>query len=271
MQGRLLLPVAEEMTSLSNLFRSDRTIVQDNKVKEISIRSMLNETTEEVETGSNPGMMFAERNRLMQEVEQRSSIIEAEIEQNLARAAAEIESMHAAWASEKELLQQQAYEEGFQQGFEDGRNKAIADMNEMVEAANETTKLSYQNATQYLLNQERVILDIAIRSAEQIINKTLEDDDETFLSIVRKGIKEAQEMKEIKLFVPTEHFKMVTNSRAELASIFPPETPFLIFVNEDFSATDCFIETNHGRIVVSVDKQLNELKEQLVKIMESGV
>ncbi|PIC87621.1 flagellar assembly protein FliH [Sporosarcina sp. P20a] len=260
------------MTSLSNLFRSERTIMNQSPTKAISIRNLqLVEPAEEAEEPVSAGMMFMERNRLLQEMEQRKNIIDTEIKQRLEQAAADIESMHAAWASEKEELQQQAYDEGFQVGFDDGRNKAMAEMSEMIESANEITTLSYENATQYLINQERVILDIGMHSAERIINKVIEADDEAYLSIVRKGIKEAQESKEIKLFVPTEQFKMVTTHRSELASIFPPETPFLIFVNEDFNATDCFIETNHGRIVVSVDEQLNELKEQLVKIMEDGV
>ena len=246
--------------------------MNQSPTKAISIRNLQSvEPTDEAEEPVSTGMMFMERNRLLQEIEQRKNIIDTEIQQRLEQAAADIESMHAAWVSEKEELQQQAYDEGFQVGFDDGRNKAIAEMSEMIESANEITALSYENATQYLINQERVILDIGMHSAERIINKVIEADDEAYLSIVRKGIKEAQESKEIKLFVPTEQFKMITTHRSELASIFPPETPFLIFVNEDFNATDCFIETNHGRIVVSVDEQLNELKEQLVKIMEGGV
>ncbi|WP_158233769.1 flagellar assembly protein FliH [Sporosarcina sp. P3] len=257
---------------MSNLFRSERTVMNQHPTKAISIRNLQSlEPDEKVEEPIDTGMMFMERNRLLQEMEQRKNIVDAEIKQRLEQAAADIESMHAAWAREKEELQQRAYDEGFQVGFDDGRNKAMAEMREMINAANETTTLSYENATQYLINQERVILDIGMKSAERIINKVIEEDDETYLSIVRKGIKEAQESKEIKLFVPTEQFKMVTTHRAELASIFPPETPFLIFVNENFNATDCFIETNHGRIVVSIDEQLNELKEQLVKIMEDGV
>ena len=259
------------MTLLSNLFRSNRTVMNQRPTKEISIRNLQPEMpSTESEQPTVTTSMIMERNRLMQEMDQRKNIVEAEIKQRLDRAAADIQSMQAAWATEKETLQQQAYDEGFQAGFEDGRNKALSEMKEMVEAANETTTLSYENATQYLINQERVILDIGMQSAERIINKVIDQDDEAYLSIVRKGIKEAQESKEIKLFVPTEQFKMVTTHRSELASIFPPETPFLIFVNEDFNATDCFIETNHGRIVVSVDDQLNELKEQLVKIMEDG-
>ncbi|WP_158232596.1 FliH/SctL family protein [Sporosarcina sp. P26b] len=257
---------------MSNLFRSERTVMNQSPTKEILIRNLQpSQPVEETVEPVSMGKVFMERNRLLQEMEQRKSIVDTEIKQRLDQAAADVESMHAAWASEKEELQQQAYDEGFQAGYEDGRNKAVAEMREMIEAANETTTLSYENATQYLINQERVILDIGMHSAERIINRVIEEDDEAYLSIVRKGIKEAQESKEIKLFVPTEQFKMVTTHRSELASIFPPETPFLIFVNEDFNATDCFIETNHGRIVVSVDDQLNELKEQLVKIMEDGV
>lgn len=259
------------MTSLSNVFRSGRTVMNQIPVKEISIRNLhAPQVPEEADDPLIDSAMFVERNRLMYEMEQRKNIVDAEIKQRVDQAAADIESMHAAWAAEKEELQQQAYDEGFQAGFEDGRNKAMSEMRVMVDAANETTTLSYENATQYLLNQERVILDIGMSSAERIINTVIEQDDEAYLAIVRKGIKEAQESTEIKLFVPLEQFKIVTNNRSELASIFPPETPFLIFVNEDFNATDCFIETNNGRIVVSVDNQLNELKEQLVKIMEDG-
>ena len=99
-------------------------------------------------------------------------------------------------------------------------------------------------------------------TAERIIGQTLEDDEEIFLSIVKRGLKEAREMKEIKLYVSLDYFELVSDNRDELASIFPPDVPFIIFVNEDFESTECYIETNHGRIVVSIDEQLNELREQ---------
>jgi len=33
--------------------------------------------------------------------------------------------------------------------------------------------------------------------------------------------------------------------------------------------TDCYIETNHGRIMVSIDEQLNALRLKLHEILES--
>ena len=43
----------------------------------------------------------------------------------------------------------------------------------------------------------------------------------------------------------------------------------MIFVNEDLEDTECYIETNHGRIVVSIDEQLNELRLKLYEILDS--
>ena len=94
----------------------------------------------------------------------------------------------------------------------------------------------------------------------ELLDKTLEDDEEVYLSVVKRALKEAREMKEIKLYVSLDYFELVSDNRSELASIFPPNVPFLIFANDDFESDDCYIETNHGRIVVSIDEQLNELK-----------
>ena len=72
-----------------------------------------------------------------------------------------------------------------------------------------------------LMSQERVILELAMRTAERIIGQTLEDDEESYLSVVKRALKEAREMKEIKLYVSLDYFELVSDNRSELASIFP--------------------------------------------------
>ena len=98
---------------------------------------------------------------------------------------------------------------------------------------------------------------------------SLERDEELFVSIVKRGLKEAREMKEIKLYVSPTYYQLVTENRDELAEMFPPDVPFLIFVNEDLNDTESYIETNHGRIVVSIDEQLKELRLKLYELLES--
>ena len=117
--------------------------------------------------------------------------------------------------------------------------------------------------------QEAVILELAMTSAEHIIGVTLARDDEVFVSIIQKALKEAREMKLVKIYVAPAYYELVCASRDELMTMFPPDVPFLIFVNEDLHTTESYIETNHGRIVVSIDTQLQQLRKALSELLHS--
>lgn len=241
-------------------------------VKKIGIRS-LQTVTDTVEAATAPQMNLAEiimeRDRLMNDARTQASIEKAAIEQMRETAHDDIDAMRNAWEAEKAALQQQAYEEAFQVGFEEGTKKSISDMQGTINQVNETIEIAQKNGQSYLDHQERLILEIAMKSAERILGQALEENTELYVSIVKRGLKEAREMREVKVYVSPEYYKLVSDSREELASIFPPDVPMLIFVNDEFESTECYIETNHGRIVVSVDEQLNEMKERLVELLES--
>nr|WP_255485669.1 flagellar assembly protein FliH [Sporosarcina sp. BP05] len=255
---------------MSNVFRSFNTLLEEGETKEISIRSLSVSREVDTEVSLSLDSILVERDRLLKEANKINEQEKEAIEQLRQTATEDILAMQTAWANEKTVLQQQAYDEGFQVGYEEGHNKSLADMAASISTANETTELSYESARQYLVSQERIILDLAMLSAERIIGQTLLDDEEIYLSVVKRALKETREMKEIKLYVSLDYYELVSDSRSELASIFPPNVPFLIFANDDFESTECYIETNHGRIVVSIDEQLNELREKLIGIMESG-
>ncbi|WP_192597285.1 flagellar assembly protein FliH [Sporosarcina limicola] len=258
------------MTLLSNIFRSHDTIFEERKTRKISIRSLSVSQDMKHPEKLSLDVLLAERDRLYKEANGTIEQEKVNIEQLRQTAMDDISSMQATWENEKMVLQQQAYDEGFQVGYEEGRNKALSDMEISIQQANDATEQSHINADKYLVSQERVILELAMLTAKRIIGHSLKEDEEVYLSIVRRALKEAREMKEIRLYVSSTYFKLVSDNRAELTSIFPPDVPFLIFANDDFESTQCYIETNHGRIVVSIDDQLNELRERLVEIMESG-
>lgn len=214
-------------------------------------------------------MLFKERDRLMEDAMQQIEMERTGLMEQKQQTQVYIEHERLKWEAEKQNLHHQAYEDGFQQGFEEGHLKAQADMSIAIQQANETMQHTHDIAKKYVDEQERVVLELSLRTAERILGSVLEQDEELYLSLVRRGLKEVREMKEIKLYVPTMYHALVSSNRDELASIFPVDVPFMIFVNEDLNATDCFIETNHGRIVVSIDEQLNQLRLKLTEILES--
>ena len=133
--------------------------------------------------------VLAERDRLLKEANTINEQEKEAIEQLRQTATEDILSMQAAWQNEKTVLQQQAYDEGFQVGYEEGHNKSLSDMAASISTANETTELSHENARQYLVSQERVILELAMLSAERIIGQTLQDDEESLFIGCKKSIK----------------------------------------------------------------------------------
>lgn len=261
--------VVEGTTSLSNLFRTLDRSVEKIGARKIGIRNLTPKVNDQPDNLS-LNSVISEREELL---EKARKMIEEEKE-NMANqkktADDAIASQRKAWEDEKLILQQEAYEEGFQIGFGEGRGKAISEMTTSVQTANEITEKSLENAKQYQASQERIILELAMQTATRIIGETIEEDEEKFLSVIRRALKEVREMKEIKLYVSIDYFKLVSDNRTELASIFPPDIPFLVFANDDFDSTECYIETNHGRVVVSIDDQLNHLREQLIELLESG-
>ncbi|MFJ7824955.1 flagellar assembly protein FliH [Psychrobacillus sp. NPDC096623] len=257
------------MTSLSKIFRNVYLDETKENSKPIQIRNLRVQEMMKTDEPLTLDVLTQERNKMMEEVNEEIAEKRSFLTKDIEETKLYIESQLNDWEQEKVSYQQQAYDEGFMQGIEEGRLKAQADMQNSLKLANDAMKTAHENAANYLQQQEHVILELAIRTAERIIATKLDENDELFLSIVKRGLKEAREMKEIKLYVSPVYFELVSNNREELSSIFPIDVPFMIFVDEDMNDTDCYIETNHGRIVVSIDEQVQELRSKLVDILDS--
>ncbi len=257
------------MKSLSKIIRFDNPKGSKDKFRTIEIKELNFQKDNEI-TETNLENILEEREQLLNEAIHEIQIQKESFQEQCLIEKQALEEEKNNWQEEKMILQQQAYEEAFQQGLEEGRLKAKANMSEAIQQANNTISQSKVNADQYLHEQETIILDLAIRAAERILGTVLEENHERYIDIVRRGLKEAREMKEITLYVSPSYYQIVSEHRDELSEMFPVGVPFMIFVNEDMDETDCYIETNHGRIIVSLDQQLNELRLKLLEILESG-
>ena len=264
------------MTSLSRIIRSIQYNQQEEQQKEIAIRPMFQPETfgradDEESVPHIPTLeeIMAERDRLFAEANREIAQQREQLEQQGLLQQQQLQEAQQAFEESLPEIQQQAYDSGFQQGYEEGVLKAQADLSEALATANASTLQAEQQAQQYREEQEAVILELAMKSAEHIIGTVLERDDATFIAIVQKALKEAREMKLIKIYVAPQYYALVCENREDLLTMFPPDVPFLVFVNEDLQDTESYIETNHGRIVISIDTQLQELRKALSELLYS--
>ena len=243
---------------------------------EIQLRDMFTpdpivplESEEEKENQLTLEAVLQERNRLLEEARLQIEGERAQFEAYQQLQLASLEQLKVVWEEEKLQLEQQAYDEAFSKGFEEGMQKASAQMADSIKVANGVTDSARINAEKYIVEQEQVILDLAIKCAEKIIGYELDVKEDAFVSIIKRALKEVRELRNIKVYISYEYYSLVSNFRDELAELFPPDIQFLIFVNEDLEDEQCYIETNHGRVIVSVDAQLLELRSKLSEILDS--
>jgi flagellar assembly protein FliH len=258
---------------LSRIIRNVFQQQDEKDIKIVPMRRLIAQGEEETEYEQLPQItqeqILQERDQLLAQAREQIALEKSQIESHKAEQLQVIEELKALWQDEKKELEHNAYEEGFAQGYEAGIAKATSDMAQTLQTANEALFAAKENATRYIESQEAIILELALTAAGRILGKTLERDDAEFTAIIKQGLKEAREMKEVKIYVSPEYYQVVSKNYEELSEMFPTDVPFMIFVNEDLTNTDSYIETNQGRIVVSIDTQLNELRLKLREILDS--
>lgn len=255
---------------MSRIIRSVNFQSQEEQVREIKIQRIFEEEAlPDMGEGEALTMaeVYRERDLLLTKARETIAAEQQAFAEERQQLLDEVEQLRQAWEEERPQHVQQAYEEGFAQGYEEGMYKAEAAMQQDLAQANQIIEQASENAQAYLTSQEQVVLALAMQCAEHIIGTSLADNKELFASVVERALKEAREMQEIKIYVSPMYYDVLTAKRDELAEIFPPDVPLLLFVMEEYADTECYIETNHGRIVVTVDEQLNELRSKLVDLL----
>lgn len=213
----------------------------------------------------------AEVNHIIDEANDKAARIIEEAKEMTFHAQSQIDLEKEKWLIERERLMQEAYNAGFVQGEEEGRNKGYQEYQQRLTEANEMTERNKQQYQDYIQNAEKVIVSLGITCAEKIMNRKLQEEPDHFFSIVERGLKEVRDLSHIQIHVNPFKHKLLVENKKELEVMFPTDVQCFIYANDDLQPEECYIETNQGRVIVSVDSQLRELKQKLLHFLEGDV
>ncbi|WP_240628496.1 flagellar assembly protein FliH [Bacillus salacetis] len=254
---------------IKNLQASSR---QNRQSKIIAVRNVLQSS------GASGGKELQESRTLMQSERQeilRDAHAEAEKLMESARIKAEriedeVSSQRLKWEQEKEMLQQEAYQQAYQHGLEEGRANGLEEYREQISQAVQAVSFAKENYYKQIEKAESVILELGMKTAEKILGTNLDGDPNVFLGLIKRAIKEVKEYPEVQVHVHPSHYTMLCENQEELEAMFPVLRQLLIFPDDELGREECFIETGEGRVIVSVDVQLKEIKNKLIEILEGG-
>jgi flagellar assembly protein FliH len=165
---------------------------------------------------------------------------------------------------ELEVIKQEGYETGFQRGVNQGLENWQGQLDEVKHFIEKTKEDYYQVLTEA---EPQMIL-LAIKAAEKILGKKLEESHETWVSIVKQLVKEAREFEEVKLYVPTKWFDLTVQHREELKNMLQSTATLFIYPDESLNENGAVIEFPFGKIDAALDVQLKEIREKLLEQIE---
>ncbi|MDP4083034.1 MAG: flagellar assembly protein FliH [Bacillota bacterium] len=253
------------MISLSRLIKSQWANPSNEKQKVISIKMLqMNNDNESVIYEYNP-----EKEIILLEAQQAAENLlkQAEIDANTIHQ--QIVNEKLSWEQERQVFLDQAKQEGFEMGLLEGRNQGYKEFVDTISIAKEVVNSAKKDYQQQIQMAEKTILKLGMKVAEQIIGARLEENEQAFLTIVKRALKEARDYKEIQIHIHPSHYGFILSQKEELLAIFPKETDFYIYPNEDLDHGSCMIESANGRIDASIDSQLEEVKTKMLEILES--
>lgn len=175
----------------------------------------------------------------------------------------QIKQLRAGWEDERRQLVTEAKEEGYQAGFEIAKQEVKQQYQEKVNEANQLTRIAEEEHVKRIEQSTSSLIKLSVQIAQKIINKEIEENKQSFLSIVQAAIEEVKEQPEVQIHVPSAHYEFILLQKNELVELMNGQAIVSIYIAADDT---CYITHPLGKIDISIDTQLTQMREQLIDL-----
>lgn len=253
--------MAEVTISLSNGLSEAKKIISIKKITDI----VDEKEKSEQEVDHSKTTLKLEIDRLQNELAQ----LEAQKESLLTSVRRTIDEERKAWELEKEKEREQAKEMGYKEGYEIALQEVERKYQTMLNEANEITFLAKEEYDKTISKYQQAIVQLAVAIANKIVTTSIEEKPEYFSKLVETAILDLKDSSNVELHVHPSQYKFIMEQKEEFEQIVRNEDVISIYINKQLQPNSCIIKHPYGQIDVSVDTQLEQIRQALEeKIME---
>lgn len=162
-----------------------------------------------------------------------------------------------------ETIKNNAYEEGMNQGLEEGRVRAKAEQEQLKAEFEEECSKRYDEISKYENSLEEKFADIMIKLISKITGVLCEDRKDVIIFLIDNALHNVSKSKNITIRVSNEDFANVNSAKDKLKEKLSSDTELDIAEDSNLSENQCIIETDSGIIDCSLDAQIDNLKEKI--------
>jgi flagellar assembly protein FliH len=274
--------VVEETISLSKVIKSLQTPNLKQESKKIIIRNLFEEgiynQVDENRATDQSNYVESKENRQerlemieaeMEEAHKKANQLILEAEEEAKRILEQVELERRQAQLDIEQLKQEATEQGYQDGFTQGQNEGFRSYSSLIEQAHAIIAQSELEYEKTIESAEPVIVELATALANRMVDQQLDVNPEIWASLLKQVMSEVREHENVRIYVHPDWFERTSHQKEELEQLLSHTENLFIYPDAGLMSNGCVIESKYGRIEASVDKQLEELKTQLlVKLKE---
>lgn len=257
------------MILLSRLIKSQFAKKIDNDKQPIAVQTIQAFLNDKLKTSEDQGLS-AQASFIIQSAKEEADQMIQTAQAERAGIIQQIAEEQRAWEHEKDQLYEQIRQEAYAEGLEIGRQEALRQYQGLIEDSQRVVDLAKNDYDEKIQKAEETILGLSIEIARKVISSILIESPEKFLPVVRQGLKEVKEFDHIKIHVHPSQYELLISQKDELNALVTNDTDISIYANADLKIDDCYIESDYGRIDISIDTQLQQLKNQLLQLLDEG-
>lgn len=136
-------------------------------------------------------------------------------------------------AKECESLKENAFQEGFTEGFQQWAGH-LAELEAEISAVHEELK--------------KIVVPAALKGAQKIVGREISLAPDTVVDIISQSLKAVAQHKKINLYVSPDDYRVIDKQREHLKTLFEELESFSIIPRDDIHQGGCIVETEGGII-----------------------
>lgn len=174
-----------------------------------------------------------------------------------------------------EQIKQQAYNDGFQKGLEEGviqgKQSGLDEMQSLINEAVEKTQrmltIGEKDAKDMIVMAERQIVEIALAVASKILTYQITENPMVILPIVKNALERVCDQEQIVLRVSVDDFETVMQAKQEFQNMVGGEQALTVLVDRTIVRGNCVIDTSYGMVDARIDTQFDSIKTALQGVL----
>lgn len=166
------------------------------------------------------------------------------------------------------LWQQDAFNQGFQDGYSEGKNQIEFEYQELIKSAKNELAEAQEERKKIINGAEKEIIQLAIAVSEKIIHHEINQNSDYILDIVKAAMSKVNDREELTLKVNPEDIDFIIANQEEIKSSTKGINKMKIQSDNTITQGGCVIETPIGTIDGRIERQVNEIEKAMMDVIE---